>query len=138
MFEAVNTDPRYHSHTRLEALVDKAQDHLEISHDQPLVATTTNPMDVTKQRDEEKLRDARFAIRLSLIVGLVMLVGKITAYLITHSVAIFSDAAESVVHVVAVAFPALSLRWARHAIDISSRNTERVSRLLSLARRPTD
>jgi cation diffusion facilitator family transporter len=67
-------------------------------------------MDVTKQRDEEKLRDARFAIRLSLIVGLVMLVGKITAYLITHSAAIFSDAAESVVHVVAVAFAAFSLR----------------------------
>jgi cation diffusion facilitator family transporter len=67
-------------------------------------------MDVTKQRDEEKLRDARFAIRLSLIVGLVMLVGKITAYLITHSAAVFSDAAESVVHVVAVAFAAFSLR----------------------------
>jgi len=67
-------------------------------------------MDVTKQRDEEKLRDARFAIRLSLVVGLLMLVGKVTAYLITHSAAIFSDAAESVVHVVAVAFAAFSLR----------------------------
>ena len=59
---------------------------------------------------EEKLRDAQFAIRLSLIVGLVMLVGKVTAYFMTHSAAIFSDAAESVVHVVAVAFAAFCLR----------------------------
>ena len=58
---------------------------------------------------EEKLRDAQFAIRLSLIVGLVMLVGKVTAYFMTHSAAIFSDAAESVVHVVAVAFAAFCL-----------------------------
>ena len=49
-------------------------------------------------------------MRLSLIVGLVMLVGKVTAYFMTHSAAIFSDAAESVVHVVAVAFAAFSLR----------------------------
>ena len=49
-------------------------------------------------------------MRLSLIVGVVMLVGKVTAYLMTHSAAIFSDAAESVVHVVAVAFAAFSLR----------------------------
>jgi cation diffusion facilitator family transporter len=56
------------------------------------------------------LRDARFAMRLSLMVGLVMLVGKVTAYFMTHSAAIFSDAAESVVHVVAVAFAAFSLR----------------------------
>jgi cation diffusion facilitator family transporter len=64
----------------------------------------------TKRRDEEELRDTRFAMRLSLIVGLVMLVGKITAYFMTHSAAIFSDAAKSVVHVVAVAFAAFSLR----------------------------
>lgn len=56
------------------------------------------------------MRDARFAIRLSLIVGLVMLAGKITAFLVTHSAAVFSDAAESVVHVVAVGFAAFSLR----------------------------
>jgi cation diffusion facilitator family transporter len=62
------------------------------------------------RRDQEKLRDAHFAMRLSLIVGVVMLVGKITAYFMTHSAAIFSDAAESVVHVVAVAFAAFSLR----------------------------
>jgi cation diffusion facilitator family transporter len=66
-------------------------------------------MSPTRRIDEQKLRDARYAMRLSLIVGLVMLVAKITAYFMTHSAAIFSDAAESVVHVVAVAFAAFSL-----------------------------
>jgi divalent metal cation (Fe/Co/Zn/Cd) transporter len=42
------------------------------------------------------LHDARFAMRLSLIVGLAMLIGKTTIYFMTHSAAIFSDAAESV------------------------------------------
>jgi cation diffusion facilitator family transporter len=64
----------------------------------------------TTRRDGRELRDARFAMRLSLIIGLVMLMGKTTAYFMTHSAAIFSDAAESVVHVVAVGFAAFSLR----------------------------
>ena len=58
----------------------------------------------------QKLGEARFAMRLSLAVGLLMLLGKVTAYFMTHSAAIFSDAAESVVHVVAVVFAAFSLR----------------------------
>lgn len=49
-------------------------------------------------------------MRLSLILGVLMLLGKLTAYFLTHSTAILSDAAESVVHVVAVAFAAFSLR----------------------------
>lgn len=49
-------------------------------------------------------------MRLSLAVGLVMLLGKATAYFLTHSAAIFSDATESVVHVVAVVFATFSLR----------------------------
>ena len=49
-------------------------------------------------------------MRLSLAVGLLMLLGKVTAYFMTHSAAIFSDAAESVVHVVAVVFAVFSLR----------------------------
>jgi cation diffusion facilitator family transporter len=56
------------------------------------------------------LRDARFAMRLSLALGLAMLIAKTTIYFMTHSVAIFSDAAESVVHVIAVGFAAFSLR----------------------------
>ncbi len=62
-------------------------------------------------KEHQKARhDAAFAMRLSLIVGVLMLLGKVTAYLMTHSAAIFSDAAESIVHVVAVAFAAFSLR----------------------------
>jgi cation diffusion facilitator family transporter len=56
------------------------------------------------------MRDAQFAMRLSLIFGIAMLVGKSTAYFMTHSVAIFSDAAESVIHVIAVGFASFSLR----------------------------
>jgi cation diffusion facilitator family transporter len=50
-----------------------------------------------------------FAIRLSLAVGVLMLGGKWYAYSITGSTAILSDAAESVVHIAAVAFAAFSL-----------------------------
>lgn len=49
-------------------------------------------------------------MRLSLAAGLLMLGGKWIAYLITGSAAILSDAAESVIHVAAVAFAAFSLR----------------------------
>jgi cation diffusion facilitator family transporter len=62
------------------------------------------------RRDERELRDARFAMRLSLILGLAMLLAKTTVYFMTHSTAIFSDAAESVVHVIAVGFATVSLR----------------------------
>ena len=59
------------------------------------------------RRDERELRDAYFAMRLSLFVGLAMLIGKTTVYFMTHSAAICSDAAESVVHVIAVGFASL-------------------------------
>ena len=42
------------------------------------------------------MKQAQFAMRLSLVFGVIMLLGKSAAYLMTHSVAIFSDAAESV------------------------------------------
>ncbi|MEK6757456.1 MAG: cation diffusion facilitator family transporter [Bacteroidota bacterium] len=54
-------------------------------------------------------RQQKFAIGLSLVVGFLMLVGKTYAFLITGSVAILSDAAESVVHIIAVSFAAFSL-----------------------------
>ncbi len=63
-----------------------------------------------RQREEREMRDAQFAMRLSLAVGVAMLLGKTTAFFLTHSVAIFSDAAESVIHVIAVAFASFSLR----------------------------
>ena len=60
-------------------------------------------------RLERERRDQRFAMRLSLVFGVVMMLGKVAAYVLTGSAAILSDAAESVVHVVAVAFAVFSL-----------------------------
>lgn len=48
----------------------------------------------------------------SVAIGVAMLVGKTAAWLITGSTAILSDAAESIVHVFAVGFAAVSLRLA--------------------------
>jgi cation diffusion facilitator family transporter len=56
------------------------------------------------------MHDAHFAMRLSLILGFAMLIGKTAAFFMTHSSAIFSDAAESVIHVIAVGFASFSLR----------------------------
>lgn len=64
----------------------------------------------TSRREQQEFRDAQFAMLLSLVLGVAMLLAKVTAYFLTHSAAILSDAAESVVHVVAVAFAAFSLR----------------------------
>ncbi|MBW7888901.1 MAG: cation transporter [Bacteroidetes bacterium] len=58
---------------------------------------------------EREKKQQQFAIRLSLAVGVIMLIGKWYAYLITNSAAILSDAAESVVHIVAVTFAAFSM-----------------------------
>jgi len=68
-----------------------------------------SPDQVPLGKIEQQNRDARFAMWLSLFVGVFMLIGKVAAYLFTGSSAIFSDAAESVVHVVAVAFAVFSL-----------------------------
>ena len=62
------------------------------------------------QRHEVALCDMRFAMGLSPAFGVLMLVAKMAAYLMTGSAAILSDAAESVIHVVAVAFAVFSLR----------------------------
>jgi cation diffusion facilitator family transporter len=50
-----------------------------------------------------------FAMRLSFAVGILMLIIKTYAYFVTGSAAIFSDAAESVIHVFAVGFAAYSM-----------------------------
>jgi len=74
-------------------------------------STTSLPtLPIGAARDERELRAARFAMRMSLAVGVVMLLGKTTAYYVTGSAAILSDFAESVVHVIAVAFAVFSLR----------------------------
>jgi cation diffusion facilitator family transporter len=57
------------------------------------------------------------AMKLSLAVGLFMLVIKCFAYYITGSAAIFSDAAESVVHNIAVVFALYSLWYSSRPAD---------------------
>ncbi len=57
------------------------------------------------------------AMRLSLLIGCCMLIMKMYAYLITGSAAILSDAAESVVHILAVSFAAYSLRLSLKPAD---------------------
>ena len=64
-------------------------------------------------------KQQRRAMRLSLGVGLIMLLGKWYAYSITGSAAILSDAAESVVHVIAVGFATFSLWLSRRPPDQS-------------------
>ncbi len=72
------------------------------------IAIVSSPS--ASRREREELQAARFAMRLSLAIGVLMLLGKTTAYLMTGSAAILSDFAESVVHVIAVGFAAFSLR----------------------------
>lgn len=59
--------------------------------------------------DPKTAHDMRLAMRLSLAFGVLMLAGKMAAFLITGSAAILSDASESVVHLVAVVFAWFSL-----------------------------
>ena len=74
-------------------------------------------MEIPAANSEQARRDTRFAMRLSLIFGVGMLVGKSAAYFLTGSAAILSDAAESVIHVVAVGFAAFSLRLSTRPAD---------------------
>lgn len=60
-------------------------------------------------RDQSHSRYQQLSINLSLAVGFLMLAGKWFAFLRTGSSAILSDAAESVVHVIAVAFAVFSV-----------------------------
>jgi cation diffusion facilitator family transporter len=59
--------------------------------------------------NQQESRLPQLGMRLSLAVGFLMLATKVFAYWMTGSAAIVSDAAESVVHVVAVSFAAYSL-----------------------------
>ncbi|MEM7168448.1 MAG: cation diffusion facilitator family transporter, partial [Planctomycetota bacterium] len=66
---------------------------------------------------DQGLDPRRKIIVISLLMSVVMLVGKLTAYFVTHSAAIFSDAAESVVHGVATGLAAFSLWYAARPAD---------------------
>jgi cation diffusion facilitator family transporter len=61
------------------------------------------------RRAKRVIADQKLAMRMSFGVGVLMLLGKVGAYLMTGSAAILSDAAESVVHVAAVSFASYSL-----------------------------
>jgi len=87
---------------------------VENHHHDPL-RQSASPQRNHIRRDEDEFRAARFAMRMSLAVGVVMLLGKTVAYYVTGSAAILSDFAESVVHVIAVAFAAFSLRLSTKA-----------------------
>jgi cation diffusion facilitator family transporter len=73
-------------------------------------------MNSSTKSDSDR-RAMSLAMNLSLGVGLLMLVMKMGAYLLTGSAAILSDAAESVVHVAAVIFAAYSLRLSYRPAD---------------------
>jgi len=56
-------------------------------------------------------------MHLSLVIGILMFIMKVGAYILTGSAAILSDAAESVVHVAAVAFATYSLKLSYKPAD---------------------
>lgn len=62
-------------------------------------------------------RRERFALNLSLAIGMTLLLIKWFAYLQTHSTVILSDAMESIVHQFAVVFAWFSLRWSYRPPD---------------------
>ena len=68
-------------------------------------------MSVTLSQDQSRV------MTLSLVVAVVLLVAKVTAAALTGSSAIYSDAAESVTHVLAVAFASWALRLAHKPSD---------------------
>ena len=62
--------------------------------------------------------DIRYVVMsLSLAVSLLMLVGKLSAYVITGSAAILADASESSVHLAATSFAAYSLWYSLRPAD---------------------
>ncbi|MFA7289342.1 MAG: cation diffusion facilitator family transporter, partial [Melioribacteraceae bacterium] len=68
---------------------------------------------------QENLPEKKKAAYISLFIGIGMFVFKMTAYLITGSNAIFSDAAESVVHVVATSMALYSIYLSSQPADES-------------------
>jgi cation diffusion facilitator family transporter len=71
--------------------------------------------------DAKFVRETNLAMRVSLAIGVLLLIGKTVAWLITGSSAILSDAAEGVVHIIAVAFAAFSLRLSFRPADVRFR-----------------
>lgn len=74
-------------------------------------------MSEAETRATDHGRAAQFAMATSLAVAVLMLVGKFWATWITGSAAILSDAAESVIHIVATGLAAASLWYASRPAD---------------------
>lgn len=74
-----------------------------------MTPTSSIPADV--QRLERR------ATNIAVLVGIALLLGKFTAYALTHSAAIFTDAAESVVNVLASFFAFWAIRYAQQPAD---------------------
>ena len=62
-------------------------------------------------------KEMNFCMRLSFIFGIFMLFIKMSAYYITGSTAVLSDAAESVIHVFAVGFATYSMKYSLKPAD---------------------
>lgn len=67
--------------------------------------------------DTQNQHETRQAMKLSVLAGILMLIIKFSAYFLTGSSAILSDAAESIVHIIAVLFAAYSLWLASKPAD---------------------
>ena len=76
------------------------------------------PMELATRTEADR-KALTFAMNLSLGTGVLMLMMKVGAYLLTGSAAILSDAAESVVHIAAVGFASYSLRLSHKPADDS-------------------
>ena len=66
---------------------------------------------------EQSSARARRAMRISIVAGVAMMLGKTGGYALTGSPAILSDAVESIIHLVAVGFAAWSLRLSFRPAD---------------------
>lgn len=58
---------------------------------------------------EQNIKVKKKAMTISLVIGMLMFAGKTSAYLLTGSAAVLSDALESIVHIIATAFAFYSL-----------------------------
>ena len=78
---------------------------------------TPAPAPASPEGAPDAARQQRLAMRASLAVAVLMLVGKLGAYVLTGSTAILSDALESVVHLGATAMAGFSLWYAARPPD---------------------
>jgi len=88
-------------------------------HNSDAFPDRTSLMPAAAIPNPKETRAPQLAMRVSVVIGFFMLGTKVLAYWMTGSAAILSDAAESVVHVVAVSFAAYSLWLSRKPPDPS-------------------